>query len=258
MPIMNAVWHWFVNESGIFVGVVSALFGLFSEQWKNPRWKWLAIAGIAVGMLLALAKDRQDDRDQLGKIQSMVKEIDSNVQIRLQPLEVQISQALGQQGRKPDQIQSTSLQDAADMLSANSYLDDFLRTETPERRQELTICVFDHFKTDVNFTVVQARLLKLAANVKSCKAKVDWETNSVWYSSPGDLPAAKAAALLAISAGVHIRQICQATIVKTPNLIQIGALADADINKMPILTALDVENLTEPICEQAYNVQFAQ
>lgn len=248
--LLRGGWDWVVSHQGAVVGGVSAAFGLFFEGAKDKRWRWLAVVGILAGVSLALSKDKQDESDRLQDIQTVVARVDANVQTRLQPVE-QILQRIEDQGVTTAAAQGVTVKQAAQILASGEQADAMTAEVSPQRRQELKICYFDHFLRDVNFEVVKPRLQKLAANVVPCKARLpeDFPSNSVWWGPGANLGEAKVAALLAMSAGVAISQICPATTVRTTNLIQIGGSVQAK-NLKP-LTVAEVQGISEPICVPA-------
>ena len=255
MSILHSSWQWVVSNEGILVSAVSAVFGLYSDGWKDRRWKWLAIAGIVLGMFLAFAKSWSDDQDALNRMQVVINRVDANVQMRLQPVITllgQVQQQMLHYGARPDTVQNVTLDQASSILTAGKLADDLVQKQSDQNKSGLTIWYYPHFAKDVNFDVVKPRLEQLAQNVlASPPHQNNSPTNSVWWGPGSSLEEAKAAALIATSAGVPIRQVCTADpkIKRSgiANLIQIGGATAAE--KMPVLTPEQIKNLSGPKCD---------
>jgi hypothetical protein len=253
--ILQTLWQWIVPNEGILVSAVSAIFGLYSDGWKDRRWKWLAIAGIVLGMFLAFAKSRNDNQDALKRMGDVIDRVDKNVQTRLQPLAesiAQVKQAVIDRGPSISTVRNLTLDQAGTILKAGHLADDLVKMQPAQNKSGLTIWYYPHFEKDVNFDVVKPRLEQLAQTVvQSPPHQYNSPTNSVWWGPGSSLEEAKAAALIAASAGVPIRQICAADrrIKRSvTNLIQIGGAPAAE--KMPILTPEQIQNLTGPRCDR--------
>jgi len=248
-------WQWVVSNEGILVSAVAAIFGLYSDGWKDRRWKWIAIAGIVFGVFLAFAKDKSDNRETLNNMQIVINRVDQNVEMRLQPLAAslaQVQQQLINLGTLSTTVQNVTLDQASSILTAGNLANDLVQKQPAQAKSELTIWYYPHFKLDVNFDVVKPRLQQLAQNVvEHTPQQEDSPTNSVWWGPGSSLAEAKAAALIALSAGVPIRQVCPADPnIKRPgitNLIQIGGATAAE--KMPVLTPEQIQNLTSSTCD---------
>jgi hypothetical protein len=227
---------------------------------KSPRWKWLAIAGIVLGIFLTFIKDRQDDKSQLTLMQSGVTEITTWDSMEASKTRDDIDLLRFEEQRGNGVLQATA-QDASpdqviEMAQAAKQSEQIIEAQSQQTRQAWTICYFDHLKTDVKFDIVQAHLLQLAAKVQECTARVDLPTNSVWYPPSNEenveaanLAEAKAAALLVAGAGVQLQQICPASSVLTPNLIQIGTSAKAYNSRKPVLSVEDISKITVKNCD---------
>ena len=148
-----------------------------------------------------------------------------------------------------ESTQSVSLQEASNILEAGSLAKNKVVGQFLQRRHALTIRVFDHFTKDVNFDIVKPRLEELADKVKVLPPLVESPMNSVWWGPGSSLEEAKAAALIAVSAGVQIRQIChsQKPHPHVTDLIQIGGSTYA--KDMPVLSVEEMQNLNQPRCE---------
>jgi hypothetical protein len=55
--------------------------------------------------------------------------------------------------------------------------------------------------------------------------------------------------LIVTSAGLQIRQICPAELIRTKGLIQIGG--SIGIETLPILSIPQIQQLTSPVCAQS-------
>jgi hypothetical protein len=248
-----SIWHWILGNGGILTGVISGLFGVCTAHKTGRIWTLLAVGGVLGGMAWALLSSNYTDEQQKKQLTDEVNEIDAFVRGQSNEAVGQITANLKVEfaeylGVRADLAQQTSPQMALALGAAGVEANELVAAVPADRRSLLTIRVFPHAQSQVNFTVVRARLGEMAANVQSDQTiEKSALTNSVWYSGGAQLSEAKAAALIATSAGLNIRQICTAKkVVNVPNLIQIGGSGPAE--KLQVLTPISIQNMQQPVC----------
>jgi hypothetical protein len=239
MHFWTVVGTWLLSYQGILVSAVSAVFGLYSERLKDRRWKWLAVAGIVAGMFLALASAKQDADQHQQNMANVIDKVNAFDELQTQKIIDDLSLLRSQLpgfGVLPSVAQTASPDQVGEILKAGNALGTFANLETPAAQQALTIRVFNHFTKDVNFKLVEPRLQQLSDHVTVLAPLIETPTNSVWWGPGSSLEVAKAAALIAMSAGVQIKQICpsEKPHPDVSDLIQIGGAAEAQ--SMPVLT----------------------
>jgi hypothetical protein len=255
MPALKILWSWLLSNGGILMGGISGLFSVFIGDKKGRFWKVLTLLGVVVGLIWALASANFADQEQQRKINDAILRVDAYVQQRSQETVTAVDSntraALEEFMQKilgvlPQVAQAATPQQTLEIVNAGAKASVLTKNWPQERRAALTIWVFPHVQEEVNFEVVLARLQQLALHVEVHGAKVKSDANSVWWGEGSNLDEAKAVALIAVSAGLQIKQICPSTNVPLRNLIQLGGSVAAQ--HLPPLPPAQIETLTRPVC----------
>lgn len=246
-----AVWHWLLENGGILTSAIAGLFGVFTDHKTGRKWALLAVGGVFGGMVWALISSSYIDETERAQLADAVNRVDAYVQKQGNETVSQINANVNVEfaeylGVRPDLAQQATPQQALALGTAGVDANTLVAGIPADQRNTLTIWVFPHAQSQVNYAVVQARLGQLASHVQSSplheQAAV---TNSVWYGGGATLAQAKAAALIVVSAGLQIRQICPGAL-NVPNLIQVGGSADAALQ--PVLSGATIAALSSPVC----------
>jgi hypothetical protein len=252
---MRIFWFWLMENGGILMGFISGIFAAFREDRKGRLWTILPIAGVIVGLVWALASANFADREEQAKMEEAITKVDTYVTSQSEKSVGEISQntlRTFQQylGALPSVAKATSPEKGLENVRAAISANNIIGGLPIGNRGSLTIHVFNHVQQEVNYQFVKARLLQMAREV-DLLAPVQNEaaTNSVWWSDGASLDEAKAAALIVTSAGLQIRQICPAELIRTKGLIQIGG--SIGIETLPILSIPKIQQLTSPVCAQS-------
>jgi len=256
LQIGKLVGSWLLDDGGILMSAISGTFGVFADQEKGRKWTVLALVGVLGGMIWALASANYGDREREAKLNTTINKvenfIDTNGQKDVQQVTVNVQAEIDAFARKngilPAKVQEATVSDLQAWQKAATLSGEATQRLSPSRRAALTVWVFPHAQGQVDFATVRSRLEQLAANVPLHPPVLPTGlTNSVWYSGGAQLEEAKAAALIATSAGLQIMQICPAEkVVNVPNLLQIGGSGKAKGH--PVLDAQAIQALTTPVC----------
>lgn len=240
----SVVSEWLLKYGGILTGAIAALFGLYSAHKTGRRWTYITVVGILGGMMWAILSSNRADKEETDQMNNSIQQIDEYVRGQSNGLYGKIAELLGVSS---DRVASVTPQQVAALGTAGVDANKLLASVTQERHDVLTIWVFPHAQSQVNFAVVRQSLGRLASTVSSPPNQEQVAlTNSVWYGGGATLDEAKAAALIVTSAGLQIRQICPATKLKVKNLIQVGGSKIAQ--SLPILAADAIQSTQLPIC----------
>jgi hypothetical protein len=240
-------WHWLLANGGILTSLIAGLFGVFTAHKSGRWWTLMAVAGVFGGMAWALLSSNYADEQQKRQLAGVVQQVDSYVHDEGQEMVSQIAQLVGA-GSKV--AAGATPQEALALGTAAIEANKLVANVTPERRNALTIWVFPHAQSEVNYTVVRSRLQQLAINVQTPPRTYEQSalTNSVWYGGGATLDEAKDAALIVTSAGLQIRQVCPATLT-VKNLIQVGGSTKA--SGLPVLSPAAIQGMQSPVCADA-------
>jgi hypothetical protein len=244
-----------MSNGGILMSGISGLFSFFSANKTGRLWKVLPIVGVIGGMFWALASASYAGQEQKKEMEDTINRVNkyietqaagTNAEIHSSRDEI-ISLLQSSLGIKRQVAESKNPEQLQALVTAGTSANTIIQNVSPERRQALTIWVFPHVQQEVDFNVVKSRLQQLAANVTPHSTKQEQsQTNSIWWSDGVSLDEAKAAALIATSAGLQIQQICPSKTVQMKNLIQIGGSVKAE--KMPVLSSQQIQGLQSPVC----------
>ena len=243
---------WLLSNGGILTSTIAGLFGVFADHKTGRKWTLLAIAGVLGGMAWALASSDYAARQQSNAMTATLNEVDDYVKAQGQATVTQVKADFKtileeELGVRSDVAANATPQQALALDAAGLEANSAIAAVPEAQRRALSIWVFPHAQQQVDFSVVKTRLLQLAANVQPNPPRQGSAlTNSVWYGPGTSLDEAKAAALIAVSAGLQIRQVCPATVVKQSNLLQIGGSKQA--NDLPPLSWSAIRNLQKPVC----------
>jgi hypothetical protein len=249
---MQGLWSWLLGNGGILMSGISGIFSVFSNNKKGKLWEILPILGVIVGMVWALASAGFADRQQRDKMERAITRVDDYVTAQsaksVNLIDINTRIAMQQYfGTLPSVARAASSEHVLEIVKAATSANDIIRNLPQTRRDQLTIRVFNHVQREVDYTVVKTRLQQMAASIVLLPPKQnETPTNSVWWSDGASLEEAKAAALIVTSAGLQIRQICPAQIVRTKDLIQIGG--SIGIENLPVLSIPQLQGLTSPVC----------
>ncbi len=254
MRMLGEVQDYLLSNAGILISAVSGVFALFHDKWRGRLWKSLPFIGVIGGVLWALAGAQHDAKQHRDDMEAVITRVNAWITQQSQAIQGDIDllrKQIVDQGTLTSVAQAATPDQVGEIVKANRDAGILVSAQTQQARQALTIRVFNHFTKDVNFDLVKPRLEQLGATVKVLPPKVNAPTNSVWWGPGSNLDEAKAAALIAASAGVQIRQICHS--VKphpdVSNLIQIGGSVQVEREKkMTVMSAEEIQNLSAPRC----------
>lgn len=249
MSALSQTGSFLLHNAGILISALSAIFAMAHDRWQIRWWRTLSITGIVGGMVWALVGAQADANQQRRDMEDTIKRVDDWVSQESKSVKDSVELLrtdMRNLGVLPEKVQAATTSQITTIVNAAAKANSLVAAQDPSRRAQLKIWVFNHFKQDVNFAVVQQRLQALASDVEVEQKKIDEPTNSVWYGQGVRLEEAKAAALIATSAGVAIRQICPAQKVPIPTLIQIGG--SRLVRDQPALSASDIGAWTPDRC----------
>jgi hypothetical protein len=250
--VAAAAGGWLLSNGGILTGAIAGLFGIFADHKTGRKWTLLAIGGVLGGMVWALVSSDYAARQQSNEMKAAIQEVDDYVksqgQVTVSLISADFKTTLEEDlGVRSDVAAKATPQEALALDGAALEAENAITAIPEEQRQTLTIWVFPHAQQQVDFAVVKKRLQQLGANVQPNPPRQGVAlTNSVWYGPGATLNEAKAAALIAVSAGLQIRQVCPATAVKQSNLLQIGGSKAAAA--LPVLSPAAIRDLQKPVC----------
>lgn len=247
------VKDWLLANGGILTSAIAGIFGVFADHKSSRRWTFVAIAGVCGGMIWALLSAHYADSQENAKMQAAIFKMDTFIDSNGEKIINRVSeneQALLERmlGVRPEVARTLTPDEALKLDDSGLLAQNLSSGISPDRRQALTVWVFPHAENQVDFDVVRMRLQRIAGNVQAHPAKEGTApANSVWYGGGATLEEAKAAALIVMSAGLQIRQICPGDL-KVPNLLQIGGSVQA--GNLPVLSAQSIPGLGSPVCAE--------
>ncbi len=250
--VVTTAGGWLLSNGGILTGAIAGLFGVFADHKTGRKWTLIAIGGVLGGMVWALASSDYAARQESNAMKATLQEVDDYVKAQGQATVSQIKADFKtileeELGVRSDVAANATPQQALALDAAGLEANSAVAAIPEAQRRALTIWVFPHAQQQVDFTVVKTRLLQLAANVQPNPPRQGKAlTNSVWYGPGTTIDEAKAAALIAVSAGLQIRQVCPATVVRQSNLLQIGGSKAA--NDLPVLSWSAIRDMQKPVC----------
>jgi hypothetical protein len=253
--VAATIGDWLLSNGGILTSAIAGLFGVFADNKTGRKWTLLAIGGVLGGMVWALVSSDYAARQQSNDMKAAIQKVDSYVESQEQQTDslmtagfADVKTILEQQlGVRSTVAANATAQQALSLDAAGLEANNAIAAIPEDQRKALMIWVFQDAQQQVDFAVVRKRLAQLAGTIQPDPPRQQTApTNSVWYGPGATLDEAKAAALIAVSAGLRIRQVCPATVVKQSNLLQLGGSKAAA--SLALLSPSAIQDMQKPVC----------